>query len=69
MIHLNLTSGLVDDITEEVVHYLLGEPKIDNVMNSINDKEKEEIIGVYRHRPGFVARSRPIRISIVNSPY
>ena len=70
MIHLNLTSGLVDDITEEVVHYLLGEPKIDNVMNSINDKEKEEIIGVYRHRPGFVARSRPIRsygrIQIIN---
>ena len=70
MIHLNLTSGLVDDITEEVVHCLLGEPKIDNAMNSIKEKEKEEIIGVYRHRPGFVARSRPIRsygrIQIIN---
>ena len=28
---------------------------------TIQVAEKEEITGVYRHRPGFVARSRPIR--------
>ena len=61
MIHLNLTSGLVEEITEEIVYSLLGEPEISFSKNKISKKEQNEIIGVYRHRPGFVARSRPIR--------
>ena len=61
MIHLNLTSGLVEEITEEIVYSLLGEPEISFSKNKISKKEQNEILGVYRHRPGFVARSRPIR--------
>ena len=40
---------------------MLGEPEISFSKNKISKKEQNEILGVYRHRPGFVARSRPIR--------
>jgi len=61
MIHLNLSSGLVEEITDEIVYALLGKPAIDIVKTPINDDQKNKILGVYRQRPGFVARSRPIR--------
>ena len=70
MIHLNLTSGLLETITEEIVYILLGQPDIENKKISISKEEQSKILGVYRHRPGFVARSRPIRsygrIQIIN---
>jgi CubicO group peptidase (beta-lactamase class C family) len=61
MIHLNLSSGLVDEITDDIVYVLLGKPSINIVKTTINDEQKNKIIGVYIQRPGFVARSRPIR--------
>ena len=61
MIHLNLSSGLVDEITDDIVYVLLGKPSINIVKTPINDEQKNKIIGVYIQRPGFVARSRPIR--------
>ena len=61
MIHLNLSSGLVDEITDDIVYVLLGKPSINIVKTLINDEQKNKIIGVYIQRPGFVARSRPIR--------
>ena len=61
MIHLNLSSGLVDEITNDIVYVLLGKPSVNIVKTPINDEQKNKIIGVYIQRPGFVARSRPIR--------
>ncbi len=61
IIHLNLSSGLVDEITDDIVYVLLGKPSINIVKTPINDEQKNKIIGVYIQRPGFVARSRPIR--------
>ena len=61
MIHLNLSSGLVEEITDEIVYALLGKPAIDIVKTPINADQKNKILGVYRQRSGFVARSRPIR--------
>ena len=61
MIHLNLSSGLVEEITDEIVYVLLGKPAINIVKTPINADQKNIILGVYRQRAGFVARSRPIR--------
>ena len=61
MIHLNLTSDLVDEITNEIVYELIGKPKIEISKKPIASDQESSIIGVYRHRLGFVARSRPIR--------
>ena len=40
---------------------MLGKPSINIVKTPINDEQKNKITGVYIQRPGFVARSRPIR--------
>lgn len=61
MIHLNLTSDLVEEITEEIVYELLGKPTITITKNPITPEQETKIIGVYQNRSGFVARTRQIQ--------